>query len=280
MDTRMNECAHTHTRGPLSVSLISELTCGSAWIWLWWLLTGSRNCFLLCTLYSPLFSCFSSLWPTRCLASGNGYSWLLKSLVTPSSAPLRWTDNTNGLSLYLWSSCRLQEEHFLKKSLFFFLSYWLKFIRKQKKKEKIEENLCHLTRTEWEGLKNITDPWPFLRDQGGIDLSIISVSLSLSLSCTHFIFSTCAQTNMHCCMKCCRCTCRWGFGLCDERRHGRVGVQPVAKHVGGGQVEDRAWESAHLWTETNKQWHMRHKKPHFLSDLTLYNIMTKPAVFR
>lgn len=75
---------------------------------------------------------------------------------------------------------------FPQKEEIFFLSYWLKFIRK---KEKIEENLCHLTRTEWEGLKNITDPWPFLRDQGGIDLSIISVSLSLSLSCTHFIFS-------------------------------------------------------------------------------------------
>lgn len=167
-----------------------------------------------------------------------------------------------------------------KEPIFFSFILINVYQKTKKKKEKIEENLCHLTRTEWEGLKTMTDPWPFLRDQGGIDLSIISVSLSLSLSCTHFIFSTCAQTNMHCCMKCCCCTCRWGFGLCDERRHGRVGVQPVAKHVGGGQVEDRAWESAHLWTETNKQWHMRHKKPHFLSDLTLYNIMAKPAVFR
>lgn len=81
-----------------------------------------------------------------------------------------------------------------KEPIFFFLSYWLKFIRK--KEEKIEENLCHLTRTEWEGLKNITDPWPFLRDQGGIDLSIISVSLSLSLSHAHILFFH-MRTNKH-----------------------------------------------------------------------------------
>lgn len=59
--------AHTHTRtqpcGPLSFSLISELTCRSGWIWLWWLLTGSRNYLpssstssSLLTLSSPFFS--------------------------------------------------------------------------------------------------------------------------------------------------------------------------------------------------------------------------------
>lgn len=76
---------------------------------------------------------------------------------------------------------------FPQKEPIFFSFILIKVYQKTKKKEKIEENLCHLTRTEWEGLKNITDPWPFLRDQGGIDLSIISVSLSLSLSCTHFM---------------------------------------------------------------------------------------------
>ena len=49
---------HTHARtqpcGPPSFSLISELTYRSGWIWLWWLLTGSRN-------YLPSSSTSSSL---------------------------------------------------------------------------------------------------------------------------------------------------------------------------------------------------------------------------
>lgn len=38
-------------------------------------------------------------------------------------------------------------------------------------------------------------------------------------------------------------TCWWGLGLSDESRHAGVGVQPVAEHVGGGQVEHGARQS-------------------------------------
>lgn len=184
-----------HTRGPLSVSLISELTCGSAWIWLWWLLTGSRNCFLLSTLYSPLFSCFSSLWPTRCLASGSGYSWLLKSLVTPSSAPLHWTDNTNGLSLYRWSSCRLQEEHFLKKSLFFFSFILIKVYQKKRRENRGKPMPFN---QNWVGGAKEYH-WPltfFAGSRGHWPINYLRVLVALSLSHAHILFFH-MRTNKH-----------------------------------------------------------------------------------
>lgn len=69
--------------------------------------------------------------------------------------------------------------------------------------------------------------------------------LALFLSLTH------SHTNTHT-HQACRPTCWRGLRLSDESRHGRVGVQPVAKHVRRREVEDRAWQTAHLWAKARR----------------------------
>ena len=99
-----------------------------------------------------------------------------------------------------------------------------------------------VTGAEWEELKNITstDLWPIRGTRGAWPIHYLPLFLSLSLSHT-FPCSACAHT------------CRWGLWLGNERRHGWVGVEPVAKHVRRCEVEDRPWQTAHLQTEGHVQ---------------------------
>lgn len=129
---------HVHTQpcGPLSFRLISELTCRSVRIWLWWPAAGTtylpppppRSL----TLSAPLPSFLSRLsllfnqmscirkWPLITEAT----SYLL------SSAPLRWTDNKPPPFLLqeLKAAPGPSPHRYLNTSLLF-LSQWPKFRR-------------------------------------------------------------------------------------------------------------------------------------------------------
>lgn len=124
---------HTHTHRkkglyPLTFSLISELTCRSEWIWLWWLAAGTTSSSSLFIPSSSLLSCVSTLWPTRCLASGSGYSCLLKPLFTPSSLNFFITQR---------GSCYVTETLY-------------SLLRIKKKKKKMQQICGSATHSAWE----------------------------------------------------------------------------------------------------------------------------------
>lgn len=115
--------------------------------------------------------------------------------------------------------------------------------RGERAKERERRSWC-VTGVGWEGLKKHHKHWPLtsLWDWWGCDLSIIY------LQQTHKTHKH-THTTPH--YACCH-TCWWGLRLCDERRHGRVWIQPVAEHVWRSEVKDGPRESAHLWTDRKK----------------------------
>lgn len=168
--------------------------------------------------------------------------WLLEPPSTPSSAPLH-SDNSIRFLLHC-SSTSLQLCWSLR---LFTLQINVCLCKntspeKGRVRERRRQSWCE-TGVGWEGLEKhqkhrpLTSPWEWW----GCDLSIIYIQHTR----THH-----THTKLH---YACSHTCWWGLWLCDERRHGRVWIQPVAEHVWRSEVKDGPRESTHLWIDGRKR---------------------------